>query len=525
MTESNAAHGAQPSVLGFAPPAEAGPAVRRDRWSQLLVRPAAWIPILGLQAALALRLNGPISTDEATYVVAGQRLISNLLSGSAVQDYGTYFSGIPGLYPVLAAAIDDVGGLAAVRAFSLLCMLAVNLCLYLIAAALFGRPSAIFASLVFAIGSGVSFIGWYATFDAPSLALLALATLLALQAAERPGWRREVAIGVVLVLAVAVKYVALEYVPAVLGILVLRGCAVGSWRRAFGQPLLVIAAGAAGAAVTVAMVSPSNWIGFTATSSSGRVILQGTDKLSLLELSWSYIGCWMLLALLGVLIAWKRASSRLMAGLLFATGMLPIVTHVVLGEEVSLHKHTAFGFFFAAPLAGLAVATAFAVGRRRTVRGLPGRNLTATTALIPAAMVAWIFIMLGTGMSSASNMKFGWPIEEDVVTALDPYVNGSGNYLADNPSIPSYLFDDRTLPSQWTAPWFFGYVIDGVMVFGDQALERAVLDQYFDVIVYRPTTFTPEQQEQLLPAIVARYQLADSLPYGGGQWSIWIPIR
>jgi len=68
-------------------------------------------------------------------------------------------------------------------------------------------------------------------------------------------------------------------------------------------------------------------------------------------------------------------------------------------------------------------------------------------------------------------------------------------------------------------------VIDGVMVFGDQALERAVLDQYFDVIVYRPTTFTPDQQEQLLPAIVARYQLADSLPYGGGQWSIWIPIR
>lgn len=523
MTEINAAQRLEPSVLGFSRnrDVEESGAVR---WSQLLLRPAAWIPILILQATLALRLDGPISTDEATYLVAGHQLIANLLSDVPVQDYGTYFSGVPGLYPVMAAAIDHAGGITAVRVVSLLCMLAVNLCLYLITARLFGRPSAIFASLAFAVCSGASFIGWYSTFDAPSLALLAVAALLAYQAGERPGLRRLVAIGALLVLAVAVKYVALEYVPAVLGILVLRGWRYGGPARAVIQTTVVIGVATLCAAVGVLGVSPSNWIGFTSTSSSDRVILQGTDKLALLGMSWDYIGCWMLLAPLGLLTAVRLRRYRWESVLLFATGMLPIVTHVVLGEEVSLHKHTAFGFFFAAPLAGLAIATAFALGRR-SGRTSGGRTRSAASALVPAVITVWLLVMLGTGMASASTMKFGWPIDEEIVAALDPHVTATGNYLADNPSIPSYLFDDRTLPSQWNAPWFFEYIVDGRMISGDPALEQAVLDQYFEVIVYRPQTFTAAQQEILYPAIATRYQLVSDLPYGGGSWSLWIPLR
>ena len=114
------------------------------------------------------------------------RLLDNMLTGAPVQDYGTWFSGVPGLYPVVGGAIDQLGGIALARAFGLVCMLWTTLCVYLITARLFGRTSAVFGSLSFVLTSAISFLSWYATFDAPSLALLATATLLVFQLAEEP---------------------------------------------------------------------------------------------------------------------------------------------------------------------------------------------------------------------------------------------------------------------------------------------------------------------------------------------------
>jgi hypothetical protein len=545
--------------------AQATGGVAPTRWSALLFKPAAWIPVLILQTALALRGDGPISTDEATYLVAGHQLWESYLGGPSADNFGTYFSGIPGLYPVFGAAIDQVAGIDGARFFSLLCMLLVNMCLYLISVRLFGRTVAVFASLLFALSSSASFLGWYATFDAPSLALLAVATLLAFQAAERMDVRRLLAIGVLLLLAVAVKYVALEYVPAVIGLLVIRSYRFAGTRQLLIKLAVVAAAGIGTAALTVTVMSPNNWIGLLSTSSAGRRILNQADRLDVLWTGVSYIGLWLLFSLIGLIICWAQCRFRWESVLMFCTGLLPIATHVVLTEATSLHKHTAFGFFFAAPLAGLAVATAFSFGRLGSTRAnalavapaLPAieastggggtggggtevdgaevggtepvaprptvRRRTALGASVPILAAVLLFAMLGTGMATASTMKFGWPEQDTVVAAIDPYVTSSGRYLTDSAGIPSYLFADRTEPYQWTSPWYFEYPTDGQELTGDAALQRAISDKYFDLIAYRPQTFTDAQRQLLLPSIEANYQVVSQVNYDDGKsWYVWV---
>ncbi len=496
----------------------------------------AWLaPVLALQAGLAVRVNGSVSTDEATYLVAGHQLIAHLLHGTYAQNYGTYFSGVPGLYPVLAAAIDDVLGITGVRLFSLLCMLVTNVCLFRVTRRLFGPRAAIFACFVFAVSSGATFLAWYATFDALSLMLLAVATAMAVEAAQRSPLWLAAAIGPVLVLAVAVKYVAVIYVPAVLAILAVLSLRRHPWSTAAQRVGLAAGTTVAAALLAYLVTAPSDRVGFFATSSSGRRVLDPQTKLDLLRLSWSFVGPSLLLALvgLGILIMGRR--DRIVSGLLLATGLLPVVTQVIIGESTSLHKHTAFGLFFAAPLAGFAVARGLAFGRAHlganrsatataTEHG-PARPRSLRRSLVPVAIIVWVTGLLGTGMSSVENMRYGWPDSDAVVAALAPYISPSGNYLADNPSIANYAYRSRTSPTQWSAPWYFERVSSHHRLTGNPALVDAIRHDFFTVIVYRPQTFNAEQKALFLPAIAEHYRLVSQLDYGRGQaWYVWVPI-
>lgn len=504
------------------------PAPPRETWTQLLRGSAACVPVLVLQVALALRVNGPISTDESLYLVAGHRLLDNMLTGAPVQDYGTWFSGVPGLYPVVGGAIDQLGGIALARAFGLVCMLWTTLCVYLITARLFGRTSAVFGSLSFVLTSAISFLSWYATFDAPSLALLATATLLVFQLAEEPAPRsralllRAAGAGAALALAVAVKYFALEFVPVVLALLAVRTWRLQGLSQAIGRGLVVAGVAILAAGAIALTMSPSNWAGLSSTSSTERRILDRISATDLAMQGADFIGLWLVLAAIGLVVVLGRRSLRLESLVLVGAGFLPVATHVVLGESTSLHKHTGFGFFFAAPLAGVALAAAFAFGR--AVAGRKRRG--PLTALVPVTAAVLLAVLLGTGMASAEQMKYGWPEETSLVQVLDPLVDSSGHYLAETASIPAYLFGDRTQPDQWTSPWYFAYATDGTVVFGNGALQRAIADEYFDVVILRPGTFDPEQEQLLMPLIGVHYRVVAQVEYwGGNQWQVLRPMR
>ena len=67
--------------------------------------------IMLIQAALTWRLNDVANDDEALYIHGGHVVIAHLFHGGAASEallhlYGSYFSGAPNAYPVVAAGLD-----------------------------------------------------------------------------------------------------------------------------------------------------------------------------------------------------------------------------------------------------------------------------------------------------------------------------------------------------------------------------------------------------------------------------------
>ena len=174
--------------------------------------------ILVVQAVLTWRLTDIINDDEALYILGGHVVIGHMLHGGTanageLSSFGSYFSGAPNLYPVVGAALDFAGGLDLVRFFSLLCMLVANACVYRIGRHLFSENVGLLASLVFALTASVQFIGKLATYDAPCLMLIALATAVGI---TKRSMASASIVGALLTVATATKYAALALVPFVL---------------------------------------------------------------------------------------------------------------------------------------------------------------------------------------------------------------------------------------------------------------------------------------------------------------------
>ncbi len=129
--------------------------------------------ILALQAIISVAtLHHTAFQDEALYLYAGRQLFRYWMGGPVPLDhYAFYFSGYPGVYPVLGGVLDMIGGLELARSFSLFCMMGVNAIVYSSTQKFFQRPAAIFASATYASLVTVLFVGRLATFDA-LLALL-----------------------------------------------------------------------------------------------------------------------------------------------------------------------------------------------------------------------------------------------------------------------------------------------------------------------------------------------------------------
>ncbi|MDY6811879.1 MAG: glycosyltransferase family 39 protein, partial [Actinomycetota bacterium] len=174
--------------------------------------------VLVLQAVLTVRLSNSAFQDEATYVFAGHRVLALWLHGTPTyDDYPSYFSGAPFLYPVAAAVADSIGSLEAARALSLMCALASTVLLYLVARRLFDPAVAVGAAFVFAVAEPTLFTGRLATYDAAALLLVALAVWIGVRwsTSTTPAL---VLMPPVLVLAIFTKYALVLYVPAAIAV-------------------------------------------------------------------------------------------------------------------------------------------------------------------------------------------------------------------------------------------------------------------------------------------------------------------
>jgi Dolichyl-phosphate-mannose-protein mannosyltransferase len=481
--------------------------------------------ILLMQAVMSLRLHNTAFEDEAQYLYAGRLEIAHLFHGAPLPiNFASYFSGAPVLYPVLGAAANDFGGLAAARAVSLLEMLATTALLFAISRRLFNERVAVCASLLFSATASITFLGDFATFDASCLFLLALSSWIMVRTAASR-WPLFLLAAPVAALAVATKYAGLLFVPTIAVLPVLT-----AWpyhrRRVFAYPVIF---GVAVAALLYGALRLGGHSYIAALQQTTTSRAQGDTPVQ--HIGWEFIkwgGLQFGVAVLGAIAyAWRPRTDadeqiapagsrlrRILLGLvLVGTALLAPAYQAHIHTDVSFHKHIGFGLFFAAPMAGVGLARIIGDHFRRPQLGI-------------AVWGAALFL----GMTQASVLFNGWGSSTSLINVLARQLKPGARYLVEVPEVPVYYLEGR--PGAQATEFYSTFVIyyvdpKGQTLTGDAGFEAAITNDYFQVVAYEGSV-TPAVDNILASELAKNpdYRLAaevpDNTPDHIGKYYVWV---
>jgi 4-amino-4-deoxy-L-arabinose transferase-like glycosyltransferase len=462
--------------------------------------------VLAVQAILSLRLvwSNTAFQDEALYLRAGHLEWARWLHQTPIPNFPAYFSGSPVIYPPLGALADSVGGLAAARILSLFFMLGVTSLLWATAGRLYGQRAALLAAGLFATLAGTQFLGALATFDAPALFLLALATWLGVRSADgRSGTRIALLVtaGITLATADVVKYATVLFTPAVFAVV-----ALAVWRKHEGRAWLAALLAVLGSWLTVVVAAVvaggrNYWLGIT-TSTLTRPP-SNVPVSAVLRSAYVWTSLILVLAALGAFLASRtEARGRLLPAVLAAAALLAPAEQSRLHTTVSLQKHVVFGAWFAAIAAGYAMA--------RLSRVDPGHGWAAVMALPIAAAT------LFGSMGQAASLFKVWPDASAAVSTLRSAVRShTGHYLAEDYDVEAYYLRTEVPWSRWASTYSFGY---GQARPGAASYQAAINSHYFSLIIldFGDTAATDSQITAAMRHAGGYFVLARA-----GQFTIW----
>ena len=421
--------------------------------------------ILAVQAALSLRLVWADTAfqDEATYLWAGHLEWAHWLHGAAIPPFAPYFSGAPVIYPALGALADSAGGLAGARILSLAFMLAATALLWSTARRLCGGRAAFFAAALFAVLGPALHLGAFATYDAMSVFLVALAAWCVVRAGgpgegtrgpsegsggpgegtggpgEGTGWM--VAGGAALAVGNAAAYASALFDPVVVVLALLIALPSGARLAARRCSILVLI----GVALLTAGVLTGGSSYRTGITQTTLARVGGTSSaLSVLTAAWSWTGLIVVLAAGGVIMSWAGRPGWLRTALLAvltAAALLGPLEQGRLHTSASLNKHVALGAWFAAVAAGYAVNRVIAAAPAGRTRGIAGA----------ACVIALAFpLVLGAGQSRLFSTN--WPNATSFLAIFRPLADRSGGrLLVEDASIARYYLPAGSQWQRWSS--------------------------------------------------------------------------
>jgi glycosyltransferase involved in cell wall biosynthesis len=444
------------------------------------------IGILAIQSFLSYKLifRNSAFIDEATYLSAGNYELHVLLHGGPNMYFPTYFSGAPTIYPILGALANNVGGLHAARFLSLGFMLIATVLCYATARRLWGRPAGWLAAGVFVTTQGTQFLGAFATYDAMSLMLIALASWIVVRFASSVKSSSLIFLAVpVMVLANATKYASAIFDPIIIILAFFAILNYHGFRSALRTSLALLATFALMLGAVFATISNSYFTGIMATTIS-RAVSNASSELVLHD-AWKWVGAIACIAfftaVLSAGLAWKRKSSWA------TTGMVSILALAVLlvpanqariHTTTSLFKHVTFGAWFGAVAAGWLL---------HNLSKLRWEKIWRNTAFVSAFVVitAALTPLLIVGTTQARQLYEVWPTSTKVVNALRPLVtNLNRPVLMDDAMIGMYYLQDELPLPYWYDSYYFSYVLPGTKtrILGLPAYRAAVRNGFFSVI-------------------------------------------
>jgi Dolichyl-phosphate-mannose-protein mannosyltransferase len=486
---------------------------------------AALLPlILIVQACLSLHLvwSNTAFTDEALYLRSGHLEIEHWLFGTPIPAFPTYFSGSPVIYPPLGALADSIGGLAGARILSLVFMLVASSLLWATTNRLLGGRAAFFATALFAVLGPTIRLGAFATYDAMSLCLIALAAWCAVRAGEHrraSGWLAGAALA--LALANAAKYASGLFDPVVIGILIFQAAQLSTWKHALARGM-TLAGYAVGLLIFVLALGGSEYITGIKQTTLTRAI--STSPASLVfNSAWQLTAVVVVMAALGavlVLLDSQPQSRRLLLIFLASAALLVPLEQARIHTMTSLTKHVDFGAWFAAVAAGYAVEVIIRWAHFRILRWVV--TAVCLTLLAPAALL---------GLAQAQAIFRTWPNSAALMAKLRHLLpDTSGPILDDyDRAVAEYY-----LPREG-AEWYRWSnnsslrLLDGKSIsvpVGDTLSSRLYANRiragYFSVVILGFST-AAALDYQILPTLVANqhYHLVAKVPYGGHESKIW----
>ena len=416
---------------------------RRTRWQFPVYWPLAIV--LAVQALLSLRLVKADTAfqDEALYLWAGHLEWAHWLHGQPLPPFAAYFSGAPVAYPPLGALADSLGGLAAARVLSLFFMLGATVLVWDSARRIDGPRTAFFAAALFAVLGPTLHVGTFATYDALSVLLIAVAAWLVIRA----GTRQEatgsmVAAGVALALANVCTYSSALFDPVILAIAFVVARPRFGAKAAGGRvaTLLTVTVALLGAALLIGGKDYAHGVTMTTL---GRAA--GPDSaLSVLADAWTWTGLITVAAACGLAIGWVRhrggALTWLLAVLTIAAVLGPL-EQASLHTTASLNKHVDLGAWFAAIAAGYAVD--------KLIAAVADDRSRAVTSI--ACVVALAF-PVSLGISHSREFATAWPDSSSFIAIFRPLTSqGSGHLLVEDPSIAEYYLPAGSDWQRWSS--------------------------------------------------------------------------
>lgn len=437
--------------------------------------------ILAVQCGVSLwmmRANGMFE-DEGTYAYDGHELWQSWFDHVPnTSNYSKILSGVPDFYPIISAGLDKLDGLLAIRLFSCAMMLVATVALFAFTRRLYGPRAAVIAAGLFALLQPTTYMGAFGTYDAMALALLAVAALCALFAAEsRFAAFWIIGASLCCFLADAAKYAAALWNLPVFAVLLFTAVPYVGWRRSVLRTFAALAGFAAliGAGLYAGGADLRAGIAFTTTQRAA-----GTTPASLIyHDTMMRLGLVLVAALLGLAFAALspvcggrfRVPGTLLAGSLLIAGLLAPVNQARIDTNVAFPKHLGFGAWFTAALAGFGIAAFFNQTRSRTA----AHGITAAAVLASGLY----------GTQQAHMLFQTWGNAKQAVAAMKPYIQkGKARYLAEDDPVEQYYLRNQTNQSQWYNTWSFSYrdPHTGVHLTGTPAYVDAIKHEFFSVV-------------------------------------------
>jgi 4-amino-4-deoxy-L-arabinose transferase-like glycosyltransferase len=408
-----------------------------------------WWPLLAVlvvQAVLSIRLVRADTAfeDEATYLWAGHLEWSHWLHGTPLPRFPAYFSGAPVIYPPLGALADSIGGLTGARILSLVFMLGATALLWGTVSKLYGQRAAFFAAALFAVLGPTLHLGAFATYDAMSVFLVALAGWCVVRPREEQdatGWM--VVSAIALALANAAAYSSILFDPIVILLALLTalpkpGGKIAARRIAILVVVVVVLL------LAGLLIGGSSYLkGFESTTLT-RIPGAGSPVTVLTD-AWSWTGLVIVLATCGFVISLvgrRGPEQPWLLAILTVAAILGPLEQAHLHTAASLNKHVGLGAWFAA------IAAGYAVDRFVAAAAAEARARFFTSV---ACVVALVF-PIALGARQSWEFSTSWANSASFISILRPLADrGNGRLLVEDPTIAEYYLPSGRQWQRWSS--------------------------------------------------------------------------